>query len=57
MTCDGLPDPGSLSEMNTFVFLWSMGDKEVNMSNFTKKYDIIIYVRKSLYNYADINVS
>ncbi|XP_014489011.1 PREDICTED: protein CASC1-like isoform X2 [Dinoponera quadriceps] len=44
MTCDGLPDPGSLSEMNTFVFLWSMEDKEVNMSNFTRKYYTVIYL-------------
>ncbi|XP_025153947.1 axonemal 84 kDa protein [Harpegnathos saltator] len=44
MTCDGLPNPGSLSDMNTFLFLWSMEDKEVNMSNFTKKYDTIIYL-------------
>lgn len=53
MTCDGLPNPGSLSEMNSFVFLWSMEDKEVNMSNFTKKYDIIVYVHKSLCNCVD----
>ncbi|XP_048264886.1 dynein axonemal intermediate chain 7 homolog isoform X2 [Bombus terrestris] len=29
MTCDGLPDPGSLSDMNTFLFLWPLTDKEL----------------------------
>jgi hypothetical protein len=22
MKCDGLPDPASLSEMNTYIYLW-----------------------------------
>ncbi|XP_011255045.2 axonemal 84 kDa protein [Camponotus floridanus] len=42
MTCDGLPDPGSLSEMNTYIFLWSMEDEKVNMNNFIVRYNIII---------------
>ncbi|XP_070164198.1 dynein axonemal intermediate chain 7 isoform X3 [Polyergus mexicanus] len=44
ITCDGLPDPGSLSEMNTYIFLWSMEDEKVDMSNFVVKYNIIIYL-------------
>ncbi|KAM0732613.1 Dynein axonemal intermediate chain 7-like protein [Formica fusca] len=44
ITCDGLPDPGSLSEMNTYIFLWSMEDEKVNMSSFVVKYNIIIYL-------------
>ncbi|KOC68038.1 Cancer susceptibility candidate protein 1 like protein [Habropoda laboriosa] len=28
MTCDGLPDPGSMPDMNTFLFLWSTEEKE-----------------------------
>jgi len=44
MTCDGLPDSGKPSEMNTFIFLWSMKGEEVNMSNIVMKHDIVIFV-------------
>lgn len=54
MTCDGLPDPGSLSEMNTYIFLWSMEDEKVDMNNFIVRYNIIIYVRQSSYNFSNI---
>ncbi|XP_020291113.1 axonemal 84 kDa protein-like [Pseudomyrmex gracilis] len=41
MICDGLPDPGSLSKMNTFLFLWSMENEEININNIATKYDIV----------------
>nr|XP_033328828.1 protein CASC1-like isoform X1 [Megalopta genalis]XP_033328829.1 protein CASC1-like isoform X1 [Megalopta genalis] len=35
MTCDGLPDPGSLSDLNTFLFVWTMENKDANMDTVT----------------------
>ncbi|XP_067206119.1 dynein axonemal intermediate chain 7 homolog isoform X2 [Linepithema humile] len=48
MTCDGLPNPGKPSEMNTFIFLWSMKGEEVNMSNIVMKHDIVIFLLTKL---------
>ncbi|KAG5330625.1 AXP83 protein, partial [Acromyrmex charruanus] len=48
MTCDGLPDPGNLSDMNTFLFVWSMEDEKVNMNKFITKFNIIIYLLTKL---------
>ncbi|KAG5327383.1 AXP83 protein, partial [Pseudoatta argentina] len=48
MTCDGLPDPGNLSDMNTFLFVWSMEDEKVNMNKFITKLNIIIYLLTKL---------
>ncbi|XP_011865165.1 PREDICTED: axonemal 84 kDa protein-like [Vollenhovia emeryi] len=48
LTCDGLPDPGSLSEMTTVIFLWSMEDEKINMNKFITKYNVIIYLLTKL---------
>ncbi|XP_011635025.1 axonemal 84 kDa protein-like [Pogonomyrmex barbatus] len=42
MTCDGLPNPGNLSEINTFLFLWSMEDEKIDMNKLIAKCNIII---------------
>ncbi|KAL6443267.1 hypothetical protein ACFW04_002876 [Cataglyphis niger] len=57
ITCDGLPDPGSLPEMNTYIFLWSMEDEKVNMSNFIAKYNIIIYLLERLDDIIQFSVT
>ncbi|XP_068974362.1 dynein axonemal intermediate chain 7 homolog isoform X1 [Bombus flavifrons] len=44
MTCDGLPDPGSLSDMNTFLFLWPLTDKEPNMNTIEDKCRVITHL-------------
>ncbi|XP_071861726.1 dynein axonemal intermediate chain 7 isoform X2 [Bombus fervidus] len=44
MTCDGLPDPGSLSDMNTFLFLWPLSDKEASMNTIEEKCRVITHL-------------
>ncbi|XP_050584489.1 dynein axonemal intermediate chain 7 homolog isoform X1 [Bombus affinis] len=44
MTCDGLPDPGSLSDMNTFLFLWPLTDKEASMNTIEDKCRVITHL-------------
>lgn len=45
MICDGLPNPGILSELNTFLFLWDLQDEEASMINISDKCQVVIYVR------------
>lgn len=49
MTCDGLPDPGSLSDMNTFLFLWSLKDQETSMATMEEKCRVITQVSNDPY--------
>lgn len=44
MTCDGLPNPGLLSDMNTFLFLWSLEDELATMDTIEEKCRVIIHV-------------
>ncbi|XP_026669128.1 protein CASC1-like [Ceratina calcarata] len=44
MTCDGLPDPGSLSDMNTFLYLWSTKNEEATMNGMEEKCRIVTHV-------------
>ncbi|XP_076668249.1 dynein axonemal intermediate chain 7 isoform X2 [Andrena cerasifolii] len=37
MTCDGLPDPGSLPDMNTFLFLWTMEYEKASVVTMAEK--------------------
>ncbi|KAG7201519.1 hypothetical protein KM043_004271 [Ampulex compressa] len=48
MTCDGLPDPGSLSDMNTYAFLWTMEDEKASMNTIAERCDIVIYLLTKL---------
>ncbi|OAD52157.1 Axonemal 84 kDa protein [Eufriesea mexicana] len=48
MTCDGLPDPGSLSDMNTFLFLWSLKNEEASMSTMEEKCRVITQLLNKL---------
>nr|KAF7425112.1 hypothetical protein H0235_007550 [Vespula pensylvanica] len=42
LTCDNLPHVGKMSEMNTFIFLWSLEDEDLNMELLLLQLDEII---------------
>lgn len=44
MSCNGLPDPGSLAEMNTFILVWKMENEEASMDTVAEKCQMIINV-------------
>ncbi|XP_043670341.1 dynein axonemal intermediate chain 7 homolog [Vespula pensylvanica] len=44
LTCDNLPHVGKMSEMNTFIFLWSLEDEDLNMELVMKKNEVIQYL-------------
>ncbi|XP_016771956.1 protein CASC1 isoform X2 [Apis mellifera] len=48
MTCDGLPNPGLLSDMNTFLFLWSLEDELATMDTIEEKCRVIIHLLNKL---------
>ncbi|XP_044586899.1 dynein axonemal intermediate chain 7-like isoform X2 [Cotesia glomerata] len=56
MTCDGLPNPGILSELNTFLFLWDLQDEEALMINITDKCQVVIYLLLKLDNIIDLSL-
>lgn len=50
LTCENLPDVAKLSDMNIFIFLWSLEDEEdVNMELVVKKNEVVQYVRVLAY--------
>ncbi|XP_015116038.1 axonemal 84 kDa protein [Diachasma alloeum] len=56
MTCDGLPDPGVLSQLNTFLFLWDQEYDEASMLNVTTKCQVVTYLLAKLDNIIDFSV-
>ncbi|KAF7401191.1 hypothetical protein HZH68_007011 [Vespula germanica] len=42
LTCNNLPHVGEISEMNTFIFLWSLEDEDLNMELLLLQLDEII---------------
>ncbi|XP_076245372.1 dynein axonemal intermediate chain 7-like [Calliopsis andreniformis] len=44
VTCDGLPDPGSLADMNTFIFVWRMENEQASMDTVAEKCQMITNV-------------
>ncbi|XP_012288411.1 axonemal 84 kDa protein [Orussus abietinus] len=53
MTCDGLPNPKTLSDLNTYLFLWSLEDEEPDMKDVTKKCKEVVYLLEKLQNVID----
>ncbi|XP_015512196.1 dynein axonemal intermediate chain 7-like isoform X1 [Neodiprion lecontei] len=48
MRCDGLPDPGIVSDLNTYLFLWSLDDYTANVETVAKKSEEVIYLLNKL---------
>ncbi|XP_014297583.1 uncharacterized protein LOC103573796 isoform X3 [Microplitis demolitor] len=56
MTCDGLPNPGILSELNTFLFIWDLEDEEASMLNISQKCQVVIYLLLKLDNIIELSL-
>lgn len=48
MTCDGLPDPGSLSDLNTFLHVATKENENASLDTITEKCEVITNVRYAL---------
>ncbi|KAK2583902.1 hypothetical protein KPH14_001173 [Odynerus spinipes] len=57
LTCDGLPDAANLADMNTFMFLWSLEDKEANMENVVRKCDVVQLLLSKLHNIISFSLT
>lgn len=44
MTCDGLPNPSFLPDLNSFMFIWEQEDDQASMINVAAKCKIVTYV-------------
>ncbi|KAL2712561.1 axonemal 84 kDa protein-like isoform X1 [Vespula squamosa] len=44
LTCENLPHAGVVSEMNTYIFLWSLEDENLNMELVVKKNEVVQYL-------------
>ena len=44
MACDGLPDPGVLFELSTFLYLWCLENEQVTIDKISLHCEIITYV-------------
>ncbi|KAK7867388.1 hypothetical protein R5R35_008932 [Gryllus longicercus] len=42
LKCDGLPDPASLSEMNTYLYLWQLNDNHDDFQEVIRKTDEVL---------------
>ncbi|XP_058802482.1 dynein axonemal intermediate chain 7-like [Phymastichus coffea] len=48
MSCDGLPDPAALPELNAFLFLWSLEDDHASMKTLPRQCEVVIYLIRKL---------
>ncbi|XP_043285673.1 dynein axonemal intermediate chain 7 homolog [Venturia canescens] len=44
LTCDGLPDPRDLRDLNTYMFLWNLEDDKANMTTVARKCEVVTYL-------------
>lgn len=55
MKCDGLPDPNSLSQMNTYLYLWTGDDSYNGIEATLEKTDEVLKVGSALYKMYSID--
>jgi hypothetical protein len=55
MKCDGLPNPASLSEMNTYIYLWRAVEKRGLLGDVVKKTSEVLGV-SVLFSLIGLNI-
>ncbi|KAJ8688006.1 hypothetical protein QAD02_023801 [Eretmocerus hayati] len=56
-SCDGLPDPAALPELNTFLYLWSLDDAEADMKTLPRQCEIVTYLIDKLDDIIELSIS
>ncbi|XP_046821692.1 dynein axonemal intermediate chain 7 homolog [Vespa crabro] len=57
LTCENLPDVAELSDMNTFIFLWSLEDENVNMELVVEKNEVVQYLLLQLHKIINFSLT
>ncbi|XP_044014510.1 dynein axonemal intermediate chain 7-like isoform X1 [Aphidius gifuensis] len=56
MTCDGLPNPSFLPDLNSFMFIWEQEDDQASMINVATKCKVVTYLLTKLDDIIDFSI-